>query len=350
MKPFFNGIKSIIHQDFIFGTYFKKDEYLDGPRSIEFIREDCMHIIYSDIKSYKLKKVEQNYSNFSNTKEKNLKEFCNTLDAKAILIENFSFLNKLVKELPLNVKVNTNLIQNYIQNFCTYHSSIIDCIIFDFNFLFLEYNIELSEFEYKENVLLFTDFNSVVYEILKAYRNFFPDTKFYIEFPDIFNISDSSLNNIAFQYILDFYKLQLKNTINMVTGFSINSNIKDIDTSTNITTLEQIINICNSNKIKLLFKDIEFNDLNTPGPKISRLNLAKSKYDNFFSNLFHSGLNPNIFGGMTIKNLSPLYSPELQKFPGGLHSANSVFDEEYILTPLYRSLRTFYRILISIPE
>jgi hypothetical protein len=351
MKPFFSGIKSIISSgDFIFGTYFKNEEYLDGPRSIEFIREDCSHVLYSDIKSYKLKKVEQNYSNFSNLKEKHLKEFSNTLNSKGIFIEDCSFVNKMIINLPPIVKLNQELIENYIENFCTYHSSIIDCIIFDFESLFFEYNSENNEFEYKNGVLLFEDYTSVVYEIIKAYRNFFPDIKIFIQLPNIFNIANSFLNSNVFEYIVNFYKEQLKNVLGSISGFSIKSKLKDIDTVTSITTLTEIINICNNNQTKLLLQNLQFEDFNTTGGKLARQNLAKSKYTSFFNNLIDAGINFNNFSGIILTNLAPIYSPEVNRFPNGDYSANSVFDENYLLTPFYRALRTFFRTLITIPE
>lgn len=350
MKPFFNGIKSIVSGNFIFGAYFKDSEYLDGPRSIEFIREDCSHILYSDVKSYKLKKVENKYSHFLNLKEKHLKEFSNTLNVKSVLIEDCSFIQKMIIDLPSNVKVNKELIQNYIENFCNFHSSIIDCIIFDFDSLFFNYNTNTSQFEYKDNVLLFQDFTSIVYEIIKSYRNFFPDIKIFIQLPNIFNITNSSLSSGVFQYILNFYKVQLKNVIGTIDGFSIDSKLRDIDSITTIQTLSEIINTCNNEKIKLLFQNLQFDDSNTSGEKLLRQNLAKTKYDNFFSNLFQSGINSNNFSGIILTNLAPIYSPEVNRFPNGSYSANSVFDENYLLTPFYRSLRTFFRTLITIPQ
>ena len=350
MKPFFSGIKSIIPGNFLFGTYFKNDEYLDGPRSIEFIREDCTHILYSDIKAYKLKKVEEKYSNFSNIKEKRLREFSNTLNTKSIFIEDFSFINDFIKTLPPIVKLNKELIQNYIENFCNFHSSILDCIIFDFDSLFFEYNIEEDEYSYKNSVLLFEDYTSVVYELINAYRHFFPDITFFIQIPNIFNITNSSFNSNYFEYFVEFYKTQLKDVIGSITGFSIQSKLKDIDTITSITTLSEIINICNNNNIKLLLQNIQFDDSNTSGGKLARQNLAKSKYDSFFNNLIQSGINSSNFYGMILTNLAPIYSPEVNRFPNGAYSANSVFDENYLLTPFYRALRTFFRTLITIPE
>jgi hypothetical protein len=90
--------------------------------------------------------------------------------------------------------------------------------------------------------------------------------------------------------------------------------------------------------------------LESTGGKLARQNLAKSKYTSFFNNLIDAGINFNNFSGIILTNLAPIYSPEVNRFPNGDYSANSVFDENYLLTPFYRALRTFFRTLITIPE